>query len=122
MTGQNGETQFIERPGGGRLAYALSPGAAPTVVYFCGMSTPMSDPKALAIEARLDPDYRARALSEAAVAAARNAKLPTIDLFDDFEGRAELYYRGGDDHWSPAGQALAAERVAAELLGSGLLR
>ncbi len=77
---------------------------------------------ALAIEARLDPDYRARALSEAAVAAARNAKLPTIDLFDDFEGRAELYYRGGDDHWSPAGQALAAERVAAELLGSGLLR
>ena len=52
MTGQNGETQFIERPGGGRLAYALSPGAAPTVVYFCGMSTPMSDPKALAIEAR----------------------------------------------------------------------
>ena len=52
MSGQNAEIQFIERPGGGRLAYTLSPGAAPTVVYFCGMSTPMWDPKALAIEAR----------------------------------------------------------------------
>ncbi len=52
MTGEAQETEFLDRPGGGRLAYALSPGAPPTVVYFCGMSTPMWDPKALAIEAR----------------------------------------------------------------------
>ncbi len=51
MAGKAEDTQFLDRPGGGRLAYALSPGAPPTVVYFCGMSTPMWDPKALAMEA-----------------------------------------------------------------------
>lgn len=51
MTVRADDTRYLERPGGGRLAYCLTAGRAPTVVYLCGMTTPMSDPKALHIEA-----------------------------------------------------------------------
>lgn len=51
MIGAAAETRFFERADGVRLAYALTPGRSPTAVYFCGMSTPMGDPKAVAMEA-----------------------------------------------------------------------
>lgn len=51
LTGAAAETRFFERDDGVRLAYALSPGESLTAVYFCGMSTPLWDPKALAMEA-----------------------------------------------------------------------
>lgn len=51
MTDAGSAIQFLKRADGARLAYALTPGRSPTAVYFCGMSTPMWDPKAMAMEA-----------------------------------------------------------------------
>jgi len=50
VTDAGSEIQFLERADGVRLAYALTPGRSPTAVYFCGMSTPLCDPKAMAME------------------------------------------------------------------------
>lgn len=51
MANTESEIQFFERADGVRLAYALTPGRSPAAVYFCGMSTPLWDPKAMAMEA-----------------------------------------------------------------------
>ena len=51
MANTESEIQFFERADRVRLAYALTPGRSPTAVYFCGMSTPLWDPKAMAMEA-----------------------------------------------------------------------
>lgn len=45
------EIACLERPGGGRLAYRLSPGAAPTVVFLGGFLSDMEGTKATALEA-----------------------------------------------------------------------
>jgi hypothetical protein len=46
-----------------------------------------------------------------------------VNLFDSFRARDPnaLYFHGGDDHWNPAGQALAAELVATYIAEQGLI-
>lgn len=46
-----------------------------------------------------------------------------VSLFDAFQADEpnRLYLHGGDDHWSPAGQALAAGKMADYIANSGLL-
>lgn len=47
-----------------------------------------------------------------------------VSLFDDFRANDpnRLYLHGGDDHWNPAGQALAASRVAEYVTAQELLQ
>jgi hypothetical protein len=70
------------------------------------------------VDVALHPEYRRRRLSEAVVTAARRHRVPHLELFDLFHGPRcnSLYHHEGNNHWNEAGQALAAERVAAALL------
>jgi lysophospholipase L1-like esterase len=70
------------------------------------------------------PQYRRSALTDAMAEAAKRAGVPYVDLFKTFSENEpqKLYFRGGDDHWSDAGQDLAAEQMAAYLLANGLIR
>jgi hypothetical protein len=45
---------------------------------------------------------------------ARRLDLPYVSLYDVYRsaGAAELYFRGGDDHWNATGQALGAQTTA----------
>lgn len=47
-----------------------------------------------------------------------------VSLFDTFRARDpnKLYFHGGDDHWNPAGQKLAAQIVADYIAGQDLLQ
>jgi lysophospholipase L1-like esterase len=60
------------------------------------------------------PEYRRTALSSAVADMAARQGIPCVNLFAPFRAaRPEsLYLRGGDNHWTPAGQALAARLMA----------
>jgi lysophospholipase L1-like esterase len=69
------------------------------------------------------PGYKGRnqvaPLERFAAATSSNA----VSLFDAFQANDpnRLYMHGGDDHWSPAGQALAADMMAGYIVSHGLL-
>ncbi len=67
--------------------------------------------------------YRPQAITDAYVRLARKAKVPCLDLFQAFvdAGGDPLYFRGGDEHWNPAGQALAASEMANFLLSEKIV-
>jgi lysophospholipase L1-like esterase len=69
------------------------------------------------------PDYRPGALTDAVQQIVERQHLPYVDLFAPFRdaGACQLYFRGGNDHWNDAGQALAARILADYILERGLL-
>jgi len=75
------------------------------------------------LPAQHDPDYDPRRLTDWATTAAEEAGLPVVNLFDDFAAHnpRALYFRGGDNHWNDAGQALAARIVSTEISRRGWL-
>lgn len=70
------------------------------------------------------PNYDGRNLTAPLEVTARNLGVPFLNLFDlfFFHGAADLYLRGGDDHWNAAGQKLAAEALAEVLISNGFAR
>jgi lysophospholipase L1-like esterase len=69
------------------------------------------------------PAYSSTRLSDAMTAIAEQNDIPTLNLFPVFKQTdvAAHFLRGGDDHWNSAGQALAAEAVAAFLSENGFV-
>jgi hypothetical protein len=69
------------------------------------------------------PGYGSTHLRDAARMSSESAGLSYIDLFETFRSGdpTVLYLKGGDDHWSDAGQALAADTVASQLIRDGWL-
>jgi hypothetical protein len=69
------------------------------------------------------PDYEPRGLVGILEAIAGRLGIPCVDLHTTFASRSveALYFKGFDDHWSDAGQDLAAEVVASDLGSKGLL-
>lgn len=69
------------------------------------------------VDLRKYPLYRRSALTDAVSEMAGRLGIPCLDLFPAFRaaGAGRLYLRGGDNHWNPAGQALAA-RLMADLI------
>jgi hypothetical protein len=61
------------------------------------------------------PDYRKEGLTQAIERAAKANDIDVLNLFDLFLRNVpeRLYLPDGDDHWSEAGQQLAAQAVAA---------
>jgi hypothetical protein len=55
---------------------------------------------------------------------AGSAAIPAVSLLEPFvqRGGCGLYFRGGEDHWNDAGQALAGDLVAEWLISSDTLR
>lgn len=70
------------------------------------------------------PSYRPSGMTDLLDAMAGELGIPRVRLLEPFQaaGACDLYFRGGEDHWNDAGQALAAEVVAGELVSSDTLR
>jgi hypothetical protein len=68
-------------------------------------------------ELRSYPGYRQDNLSSAVEKILAEHRIDGVNLFHAFSSQAPqaLYFKGGDNHWSDAGQSLAA-RVAAQIL------
>ena len=60
------------------------------------------------------PDYRPQNLTSAVVKICEALELQCLDLFDEYatNNPNELYFRGENNHWNDAGQALAARLTA----------
>ena len=69
------------------------------------------------------PDYRRTNLTDGLESIAVRNGIDFVNLFDPYRARqnAGLYFRGGDDHWTSAGQKLAAELTAKHILERGTL-
>ena len=69
------------------------------------------------------PDYARGRLTDTLRTIIERRGLPVVDLFPAFRAapREQLYLKGGDNHWSDAGQALAARTTAEAILARGLL-
>jgi hypothetical protein len=69
------------------------------------------------------PDYDGRNQTEPLERFAAETSSHSLSLFDNFRSNDpnKLYLHGGDDHWSPAGQALAANLAADYIVGQKLL-
>ena len=69
------------------------------------------------------PDYSRSRLTDTLRTIVERRGLPVVDLFPAFRAapREDLYLRGGDNHWSDAGQALAARVTAEAILSRGML-
>ena len=67
------------------------------------------------------PDYQPARLTDSVQAIVERHHIHHVNLFPHFRevaDPAELYLRGGDDHWNSEGQRYAADIVAEYLLGS----
>lgn len=64
------------------------------------------------------PNYQPEQLSQAISSLAKAHGISHINLFPTFATNSPktLYFRGGDNHWNDAGQALAARVVATQLI------
>ena len=65
------------------------------------------------------PDYDPRNLMKPLDAFAADRRVPHVNLFDVYRAQGsprQFYLKGGDDHWNPKGQTVAAEAVAAQLV------
>ena len=69
------------------------------------------------------PAYSRSRLTDTVRTIVERRGLPVVDLFPAFRAapRDQLYLKGGDNHWSNAGQALAARVTADSILARGLL-
>ena len=67
------------------------------------------------------PEYRPSALTDALAIAATRRGLAFLDLFPVFHASARPLYLRADEHWNAAGQALAADQLAALVRSRGLL-
>jgi hypothetical protein len=69
------------------------------------------------------PDYRGSNLTDSLQSIAVRNGIDYVNLFDPYRARRDpgLYFRGGDDHWTSAGQRLAAEVTAKHILEHGTL-
>lgn len=69
------------------------------------------------------PEYEGRNQTAPLERFAAETASRSVSLFDAFAAGDPnaLYFHGGDDHWSPAGQALAARLVADYILKEGLI-
>jgi lysophospholipase L1-like esterase len=67
-----------------------------------------------AIDRQKYPEYVPQAITEVMAHAAKELRIPYINLFDQFQATnpKELYFRGGDNHWNDLGQQTAAKAVA----------
>lgn len=76
------------------------------------------------VDAETFPAYDPRRLSRVITDHCASASIPCFDLFEVFRERGadDLYFLPPDNHWNAAGQALAAEQVAAAIDGHGWLR
>jgi len=81
------------------------------------------DYEAGAVDAARHPEYRPDNLTRPIERIAEALGIAHVDLFAAFaETDANaLYWHGGDNHWNPAGQALAAKRAAALVVARRLL-
>lgn len=71
------------------------------------------------------PGYLPTQLTDSVAAIATRQGIDHINLFPDFQSVADpaaLYLQGGDDHWNNAGQALAADIIAARILERNYLK
>jgi hypothetical protein len=70
------------------------------------------------------PDYNGRNQIAPLERFATDTGSRHVSLYDDFRASEpnKLYFHGGDDHWSPAGQELAAQLVAKYVSEQGLLK
>lgn len=103
-----------------RLAETTRRAHVPVVVLVIPSPIDVCESYDIQVDGARFPEYRPRRLSEEAAAAAGGAGLATVELYDAFReaGADRLYYRAGEDHWNAAGEDLAAERLAAWLIGS----
>lgn len=69
------------------------------------------------------PDYLPRNLVGPLESTASNLSTPAVSLFDPLTSKVDegLFFRGGDDHWTDAGQRRAAQAVAQRLVDDGML-
>ena len=69
------------------------------------------------------PDYDGRNQTAPLEEAARALGVTFVSLYDAYRASDanSLYFHGGDDHWNAAGQRIAAEMMAEELVARGLL-
>jgi lysophospholipase L1-like esterase len=67
-----------------------------------------------AIDHQKYPEYVPQAITEVMAHAAKELKIPYVNLFDQFQSSNpnELYFHGGDNHWNDLGQQQAAKAVA----------
>ncbi len=71
---------------------------------------------------KLYPEYAERNLIEPLEQFATKRGVPFVSPFDAFKASEpnSLYLHGGDDHWNAAGQKLAAQLVADQIVKTGL--
>ncbi len=76
------------------------------------------------VDSSLYPAYQRSNLSAVVEAIGRQDSIPTLNLFPAFRSHdpAALYLRGGNDHWSNAGQRLAASLSVQAIARDGLWR
>ncbi len=70
------------------------------------------------IDSATYPQYDRRRLSRTVDSLARRHGIRTVDLWEPFRARGAcaLYFKGGDLHWKPDGQALAAQLLTDSLV------
>jgi hypothetical protein len=71
-----------------------------------------------AVDIEKYPDYLPSRLTDSIQAIAERQGIDYVNLFQNFrdvDNPAELYLKGGDDHWNNAGQAYAADIIAAQV-------
>lgn len=95
----------------------------PFVVVAIPCKFDLVDDPDLPLDPKASPDYRPRTMTDTCARIAKECGIPCLDLFEPFQSRGarELYLGGSDTHWSPRGQALAAELLSEFLVKRGLL-
>jgi hypothetical protein len=73
-------------------------------------------------DARLHPQYRPAALTDALEAGARGAGLPCLNLFEQARAQGDGFYYPRDWHWNAEAQDAAARLAADAMLRDGWLR
>ncbi len=107
----------------GRMAEVCATVSAPLVVIPIPHPVDVGGHATGEVDRAKYPDYQPRGLVSIIEEIGRRRGIPTIDLFSTFQSRGSeaIYFRGFDDHWSDAGQDVAAAVVADSLVASGLL-
>ena len=102
--------------------------AADVPLLLVGIPHPMDVLNGSADSGRIDtdkyPDYDSERLTDSLQSIARQHGVEEINLlpyFREVDNPALLYLKGSDDHWNDAGQAYAADIIAAKIQSSGWL-
>ena len=107
----------------GEIQSDVSKRGMPLVVLIIPSPIDACDSYDVKIDPAKYPQYDRRRISRTVDSLAARHGMRRIDLWGPFReaGACPLYYRGGDLHWKPAGESIAAGLVADSLSAWGLV-